>query len=429
MKARNKIRWGRWIAGGIVFAAIMAGLFMYGKQATSESRLVLEFATALETENTVRIGQLVYPDRGTRPIGEKNAERLLTYLLENNLLESALRDLDYNATSRSRDASNNSRLFAVQQQDKWLGMFQRSRIVVSTSSVEVTTNLAGTVIKLDDDTVATADSDEFRTQIGVLVPGSYRLEAVFTGAYATLRAETDVTVNGGDQQTPVDLSLNGGMVRIAVHENTAIEATALIYLDGQQVGTDMGEGLEIGPLALDGSHAVHAEKILPWGVARSLSIPVENDTIRLHIDPNTDGLKEAAINAVTTFILSYMEAYSHLDPSMIKQLADERKAQLAAGIEDYRSFGLRYEAQPKELAFDLDSIYVQTDADNSYWVAVSVRNTYLQRHYADEEPLPAFEEVTETVTYRLALVGDDWIVKHWLEEPNFSKTNVKLVNF
>lgn len=430
MKTRKKNRWSWWIAGSMVMTAILAGLYMYGKQTTSESRVVLAFASAMEAENSARIGQLVYPDRGNEPIGDKDAARLLTYLIDNNLLESALRETNFSENRSSdttgRDEGGERRLFAVRPHGKWLGIFQRYRIVVATSSIEAFTNLSGTAIKLEDEMIATADADDYRTLIGPLVPGSYRLEAAFAGAYATLRTEAYVTVKGGDEQNAVDLSLNGGMVHIKAND-----APATIYIDGHPVGTvvDTDEGLDFGPLALDGSNVVHAEKTYPWGVARSPSVPVENHDFRLDIDPNTEALKEAAINAVTDFVLSYMDAYSNLDASLLVRLADDRKEQLAAGIEDYRTFGLRYEAKPKELAFDMNSIYVQTDADDSYWMAVSVRNRYLQRHYADDEPLPAFEEVTETVTYRLALQGEDWIVNHWFEDPNFSNNRIKVFNF
>jgi hypothetical protein len=465
MKARQKFRW--WLAGCTIIVAVLAGLLAYGIQAPGESRLMLDFADALEAEDAFRIGKLVYADQGDEPIGERDAKRLLAYLAENNLLDRALDDIARSATAQGENGKRNhgdysvnspsstngtdsvtgtgststgsnssdsvkganrtnitgragSPLFAIQRDD-WFGLFQRARIVVSTSYVEVHTNLAGTSIQLEDERVATADSDDYRAKIGPLVPGRYRLEATFNGEYAKLNREAFVTVDGDHSPVVVDLSLNGGMVAIS-----ASDAPATIYLDGQQIGTAMGVELAIGPLALNGTNTVHAEKTYPWGIARSREVPVDSRNIRLEIDPNTEALKDEVIHAVAAFILSYMEAYSKLDPGLIRHLSADRVAQLADGMEAYRSFGFQYEAKPQQLAFDLDSIYVQAGDDDVYRVAVSVRNTYLQRHFTAEEPLPPFEEVTETVTYRLSLEGDQWIINNWIEEPNFSNKNLKL---
>lgn len=408
-KQRSRARrW--WMAGAGVLALALIVLFVYGRQAYSESRSVLAFIDALEAEDASRLSKSLVTDRGGQAVDEAGARKLLDYFAERNLTEQAIADVQRGYEGYMPD----TRLLAVVKVGKHFGLFDRYRIAVTTSTVEASTNFKDTVISLDGEAVATADSDDYRAELGPLMPGIYKLEASFDGEFAHLRAEQTIEVSGQGGTIPVDLALNGGTVQVeANYENAAI------FVDGRNTGKVTGADARIGPVALDGSSRMHAELAFPWGMAKSAAMPVQGERVRLQIDPNTDELKEAVMAAVASFIQSWSDAYNKQDASVVRHLSEERKAQLASGIEEYKSLGMVNETLDEKLVFDAGGISVQRSDDGTYRTAVSLRRTFVSRYYAVGEEPPPFDTFTDTMTYRLALIGDDWTVTDWYEEPHF----------
>lgn len=411
-------RW--WIVSAGVLALALAVLYVYGRQAYSESRSVLAFIDALEAEDASRLSESLVTDRGGQAVDEADARKLLDYFEANNLTDQAIADVQRGYEGYMPD----TRLLAVVKAGKHFGLYDRYRIAVTTTMVEATTNFKDAVIALDGEAVATADSDDYRAELGPLMPGIYELEASYDGEFAHLRAEQSIEVSGQGGTITADLSLNGGFVQVeADYEDAAI------YVDGRDTGKVTGGDVRIGPVALDGSSRVHAELAFPWGMAKSARVPIDSDKVTLRIDPNTDELKEAVMAAVASFIPSWSDAYNRLDAGAVKHLSEERKAELAAGIEEYKTLGMINETQEKKLVFDTGGIYVQQGEDGTYRTAVSLKRTFVSRYYAAGEEPPPFDTFTDTMTYRLTLKDDDWIVTDWYEEPNFDPVRSKEWNF
>jgi len=419
LKERGRAR--RWQLFGVsVLVLALAGLYVYGKQLYSESRSVLAFVDALQREDAARLAQSLREDRGGAPIDEARVRKLLDYLAENNLIDEAVAGLQRGYEGPMADG----RLFAVVKDGKHFGVYDRYRIAVATSEADVMTNFKGTDIKLDGETVATADSDEFSVRLGPLLPGSYKLEAVYDGEYAHMRAEQTMLVRGDEGLQTIDLLLDGGLIQVdANYEN------ASIYIDGKNTGAVTGSGERIGPVALDGSNRVLAELAFPWGMAGSAPMPIDSETIRVHIDPNTDAMKQAVMAAVSDFIRSWSEAYNKLDPSLVAHLSEDRRAELVRSIEEYKAHGLVYEAQERKLLFDTGSIYVQQDEDGAYTTAASLQRTYVSRYYGADELPPPMEAYTDTMTYRLVFSDGDWTVTDWYEEYHFNPAHTKEWSF
>ncbi|MBW5445667.1 hypothetical protein GE107_06260 [Cohnella sp. CFH 77786] len=417
-----KKRAGR-AALAVLLLAALCGLYVVGTQIASESNetgTILDFEMALRDGDAARVAELLHADDDKVAIDEPKAERLMAFLNQKGRLEEALKGL----RGESGDTGSVGRIFAIEKDGKRFGIFDRYRIVVRTSAIEVRTNYKGATVKLDGQPVATADSSDYRTEVGPLVPGSYRLEAEYIGKFATLKAERDVSVGGGRTGDPVDLSLNGEMVTVEANYDGAA-----IYIDGKDTGARTGGKDLLGPVPLDGTNRVHAEKEFPWGIAKSEPVPIRERTVRVVIDPNTEALKEAVMDAASGFIQSYMDAYNKLDPSAVRHSVPDKIAELASGIHDYKASGLIYEAHLKKLVFDTDSIYIQQEPDGSYRTAVSLQSTYDQRFYAAGETPPEPDEYTDTMTYRLVLKNGEWLVTDWYQDYDFNGKHTKVKTF
>jgi len=414
-KQRGSVRrW--WIVGVGVLVLAMSVLYVYGRQAYSEGRSVLAFIEALEADDASRLSESLVTDRGGEAVDEETVRKLLDYFAENNLTDQAIADVQRGYEGYVPD----TRLLAVVKAGKHFGLYDRYRIAVTTTGVEATTNFKDAVIALDGKAVATADSDDYRVELGPLLPGRYELEASYDGELAHLRAEQSIEVSGNGGTITADLTLNGGIVQVeADYEDAAI------YVDGHNTGKVTGGDVRVGPVALDGSSRMHAELAFPWGMAKSAQMPIEGDKVKLRIDPNTDELKEAVMSAAASFIESWSDAYNKQDPGVVKHLSEERKAELAIGIEEYKAQGMINETQEKTLVFDTDSIYVQPGGDGSYKTAVSLRRSFASRYYEAGETPPPFDAYADTMTYRLTLRDNGWIVTDWYEEPNFDPARTK----
>ena len=414
MKGRERMK--RWWMLGAGVMLLLVVLYVYGRQLYSESRSVLVFIDALQTEDAASLSASLITDKGNHAVDEETARKLLDYLAENNRIDEAIADLQMGYEGYMPD----SRILAVVKKGKHFGLYDRYRIAVATSEVRVSTNLEGTVITLGGQTVATADSDDYHAELGPFIPGTYELEAIYEGEYAHLRTEQKVEIAGADGMVTADLLFNAGMLQVeANYENAAI------YIDGMDTGAVTGGGDPLGPVALDGSNKVHAELAFPWGVAKSAPIPVGGETVQIRIDPNTDELKEAVMQAVSTCILTWTEAYNKLDPAVVMNLSEERRAELTASVEEYKAQGMKSETQEKKLIFDTDSIYVQQDEEGAYRAAASFQRTYATRYYTAEETPPPFETYTDTMTYRLSFMDGEWVVGDWYEEYHFNSAHTK----
>ncbi|WP_123043414.1 zinc ribbon domain-containing protein [Cohnella candidum] len=405
-----------WAAGGAAALILLAaGLYLFGRWTASESRTVRDFESALRGGDTAKVASMLVTDNDKAKMDEAAARTLLAYLKQDGRLDQAMKELSGSETG----------IFSVEKNGRQYVLFDRYRVVVHTGTVEARTNYNGAAIKLNGKTVATADSDDYSTQIGPLLPGNYKLEAVFAGDYATLKTEQTVTVNGGGNSAEsVDLSLQGEMVTI-----DANYPQAKIFIDDKDTGALTGGNDSLGPVSTDGSNLVHVEKEFPWGTAKSKPQPITGSSVHVELDPNDDALKDSVMLAASNFIESWMEAYNLLDPAVLKNSSADKKAGLEAGVEDYKKNGLRYESRLKKIVFDTDSIYVQQDSDGSFRTAVSVQSTYDQRFYAAGDTPPAYAEYTDTMTYRLVYEKGEWIVADWYQDYGFQNAHTKTMSY
>jgi uncharacterized membrane protein YvbJ len=411
-------RW--WSIGTVAFIAVLVGLYFFGKEMTGGSRYIQKFETALRAGDAARVAFMLKTEDDKLTMDEAKAKSIMGYIKSAGLQDAVIQDLKDQA---SKGAGGDT--FLVWEKDgKQYGIYDRYRIVVLASPVDAHTNYDGATIKLNGKPVATSDSEDFKTTVGPLLPGVYKLEAEYAGEYTTLRTEQEVTVTGGPHDGVVDLTMTGEQVSVDSNYTGAA-----IFIDDRDTGAVTGFAQSFGPVSLDGSNLVHVEKSFPWGTVKSKPVPIDSTNVHVELNPNTEELKEDVMKTASEFLQSWMEAFRKLDPSAVKHLAKDRKDAMTSSITEYKANGMIYEGQLKKLVFDKDSIYIQQEADGSFRTTVSVQNTYTQSYYASGEIPPAPSEYTDTFTYRLRYEDKQWIVTDWYEEYNFSQDNTKEMSF
>lgn len=408
-----------WIIGIAALAVIVIGGYLFGKYWTSADRQIASLEAAIRTEDALRLASLLHiGDEGT-PIDESQAKTIIAYVKSHDLLDDVAGDL-----KRQADGGEGTSFAVLVKDGSQFGFYQKYRIDVMTSTADVHTNYEGAKIFLDGKEVATADSDDFKTTVGPLVPGEYDLEARYAGEYTTLKAAHRLTATGSDPVGTVDLTLEGQYVKV----DSNFEGAA-IFIDGTDTGAVTGQDDELGPVAVDGSNKVHLEKAFPWGAVKSEEVPIDEASMRIEIDPNTDAMKETVMKDVSDFLLSWMDAYRKLDASAVRNLSKDQKASLASSIDSYKSSGLVYQGEIRKLVFDTDSIQLAEAGEGVFETAVSLQNTYTQTYYSSGETPPEPQEITDTFTYRLQYVGGKWTVTDWYMGYDYVGEHTKEMTF
>ncbi|MFD2673452.1 zinc ribbon domain-containing protein [Marinicrinis sediminis] len=267
-----------------------------------------------------------------------------------------------------------------QEGKKWF-FFDRYVFDVQPFYLEVQTNFKGTKLYINDEKVATADRVDYQRRFGPYLPGEYKVKAVYEGEYGKLQEESEVDLFE-QEQASMDLSLNGAYVMVF-----ASDPDAQLVSNGTAGETIPASGLQIGPVPLDGSIQLKAVKTYPWGEVESPAWSIEDDQdIYLDLNPVTAQLQDEVQQTVNEFAVSWIEAYTQLDPQLLLHVDEERRAFHQDDMDDLLKQGLLITGTPKSAEYDVESLTFNQYEDNIE-TTIDVRVLYdMSVYYQNEEP-------------------------------------------
>lgn len=420
----KRYKWG--LTAALAVILLVVGFVQIGKYLTDVDRLVAKTESALLEKDAAQLATLLQIEKGTTlTLNEESLQPFIRYLeSDSDALDELIDSLNdqasyYHETSSEEvtgDTFYNS-LIHLRKDGKQLLFFNHYVLEMTPVYVDVTTNYEAAAIYLDDLQVAVADSSDFKTTIGPLLPGLYTFKSEFAGEYTSLRNEQDqVLTSSDDDHEQLDMYLDGSYMMVRSNYDEAS-----IYIDGKNTGLATGEEVEIGPISMEGVNELYVEKEFPWGKVQSESLPVTDSYMYVELDPVNDAFQEAIMEATKEFILGWIDSLNTLDPTKARNLSGYMLESLTGYVQQYKDSGRTYQGKLNKVVFDLDSIGLGTNGDGNYTARVTVQN-YAEEVAYDQGVTPeAAVEEANPMTYELIYTDGEWVVEssynpYWFDD-------------
>ncbi|NLR32066.1 zinc ribbon domain-containing protein [Levilactobacillus tujiorum] len=222
MTKAKKIQW--WSIGGVVVLLII--FFVWGSQHYSR-------AATLDREiANIKSGKHLTT---TFTSGSSDLKLSKTKLLPvNRYYGEHAKALATLKTELQTSGTSNDGNFTYKQNGHHLFFFPKYQISVSPVYPTVTTNHTGNVIKLDNQKIATATTDDYTKKLGAMVPGEYHLQS-------SGKIGSHHLTNSGDYHITGSKTYDLELTTVSVTFNT-VPASA-IYLNGKKIGNADDSGM------------------------------------------------------------------------------------------------------------------------------------------------------------------------------------------
>jgi len=407
----------------IVFGSI-AGLvliflisFFMLQKLTGLDYTLEKFETALNDKDVKTLKSMIESSDSRAKLEEKHIEDFIAYLDENpsiqeevmSYLKSAAKSLE-----NGKKSTEDGYFLQLKKDGKSFLFFDDYQIQIRPYYVNIYTNYEGAKILLDGKEIGEANEADFYKQFGPYIPGKYKFEAVLDEKYGKLKTEQEVNLydSFGSNEVEVDLALYGDYIDI----ETGF-ADSEVFINGESVGiTDEYGYLEIGPISLDGSFKLHAEKTFPWGKGKSDEVIIEDDYYyELMISPLNEESEKNIATTLKDFEVQLVEAYRSMDVSKITTGAEELKVVVGENITQAKESKTKYVGVGiTEVSINLDSIeIVEDDGYYAYALGVITEVGALVPGDVSGDQLKEYENHVETYALEFYLTYDE-ASKKWL---------------
>lgn len=381
----------------------------------TEEKAVEKFKQALSDQDAKMLAGLVYSDNANMEINKDTIGGFLDFLEKNPSYQGEIVDSLYDQVSAMKDsgsreamASSESSVLELTKRGKKLLLFDDFKFKVQPYYFTVSTNYKDTDLFLNDEKIATADTNEYSKEVGPFLPGLYQVRAELENEYSTFDYEEELVLFNEMNDDYVDVHMEGYTIDVAADNN---KGTLLV--NGEKTDLNLEDELSFGPVPLDGSVTVQVQYDFPWGEEEtSDEIPVEDSYV--YIDnydlPVSEDLQEILMDTGNDYIESFYEAYNNLDPGKVTNISDDHLEEVKENIDYIKEKDLRFKGILQKTIFNLDTFTLNED-DGEYDATVTFTIVSQVDEYDEEdEPDLSDEEETAILGFTYDESDDTWLV-------------------
>jgi uncharacterized membrane protein YvbJ len=267
------------IVAVIIVVSVAIGMYFNEKKNSDPSLVVSQFEKAVKGNDTSKIMNIIKQGDARLEANKDMVEGYLKYLnADPQLLDSSIAELVEKANAMEKISSvsaSNVKLanqwFEISKTDKKWGLINQYQVEIKPFYVEVNSNLSDTVILLDGEEKGEVN-DDAPVKIGPILPGTYEVEAKYTGTYSTLEDKKKLDFSKAeDNLLKVGIQLSGSYITFVT------DSDADIYINGKKSSINPSSAVDIGPIATDGSVSVYAELDTEDDTLKSNTVTITND--------------------------------------------------------------------------------------------------------------------------------------------------------
>lgn len=308
------------IIGFLIIAAVLFGAYKFGAYKFSKEKQVNVMIEAFQKKDINAIDEIVKADDPSLKIKTEDIKAYMRYLKENPSYNKELlaylqkQTIDQKLTKDKASFKDGQ---IVEEGKEWF-LYPKYKFSMKSYYMSVSTTAKNAEIYVNDKKETEFSSGKTSKELGPYFPGTYVVKA--TAKTELTELETEEEVDLADEQSgkvEVDLSLEGKYVTISSDENDAT-----VFVNGKKRGKLNYGSYNLGPVSTDETVEVHLEKTTDFGVMKSESIKIGDQSTYYLKFP-----KETSSSAVGEFVRNHLydnvRAISLNDFSLIENNYDK----------------------------------------------------------------------------------------------------------
>ncbi|HFF3187814.1 hypothetical protein OB975_13305 [Bacillus cereus] len=308
------------LIGFLIVAAVLLGAYKFGANKFSKEKQVNVMIEAFQKKDVNAIDEIVKADDPSLKIKIEDIKAYMRYLKENPSYNKELLSYLQKETINQKlvkDKASFKDGQIVEDGKEWF-LYPKYKFSMKSYYMRVSTTAKNAEIYVNDKKETELSSDKTSKELGPYFPGTYVVKA--TAKTELTELETEEVVDLADEQSgkvEVELSLEGKYVTISSDENDAT-----VFVNGKKRGKLNYGSYNLGPVSTDETVEVHLEKATDFGVVKSESIKIGDQSTYYLKFP-----KETSSSAVGDFVRNHLydnvRAISLNDFSLIENNYDK----------------------------------------------------------------------------------------------------------
>lgn len=308
------------IIGFLIVATVLFGAYKFGANKFSKEKQVNVMIEAFQKKDVNAIDEIVKADDPSLKIKIEDIKAYMRYLKENPSYNKELLSYLQKETINQRlvkDKASFKDGQIIEDGKEWF-LYPKYKFNMKSYYMNVSTTAKSAEIYVNDKKETELSSDKTSKELGPYFPGTYVVKA--TAKTELTELETEEEVDLADEQggkVEVNLSLEGKYVTISSDEHDAT-----VFVNGKKRGKLNYGSYNLGPVSTDETVEVHLEKTTDFGVMKSESIKIGDQSTYYLKFP-----KETSSSAVGDFVRNHLydnvRAISLNDFSLIENNYDK----------------------------------------------------------------------------------------------------------
>ncbi|KMP32841.1 membrane protein [Bacillus cereus] len=308
------------IIGFAIIIILLFGAYKFGAYKFSKEKQINVMIEAFQKKDINAIDEFVKANDSSLKIKTEDIKTYMRYLKENpsynkQLLSYLQKETVDQELTKDKNSFKDGEI--VEEGKEWF-LYPKYKFSMKSYYMSVSTTAKNAEIYVNDKKETELSSDKTSKELGPYSPGTYVVKA--TAKTELTELETEKEVDLADEQgekVNVDLSLEGKYVSISSDENDAT-----VFVNGKKRGKLSYGNYKLGPVSTDGTVEVHLEKTTDFGVIKSESVKIGDQSTYYLKFP-----KETSSSAVGDFVRNHIydnvRAISLNDFSLIENNYDK----------------------------------------------------------------------------------------------------------
>ena len=283
MKKRTKIGL---FAAAFIAVCLCIGYYFVAQTLTPHA-ISQGFISAIKEKDVEELKSFINDGQVQLEATDEEVESYLTFIEENpDYLNQVIEQLEKltimyeNGENREATSYTENDGVAVNLKKsgkKWM-LFDRYVVEVSPVFIVVKTDTDETTVYINDEKVGTIDEDDEK-KYGPYLPGEYTVKTTVDGGYGVVETSEKVSSSSYyETKLYADADFSNHYVRLYTNDD---EATLVV--NGKSTEKTIGEIDKLGPIKLDGSIQLYAERVTDDGKERTEVVVVEEDTYSVNL--------------------------------------------------------------------------------------------------------------------------------------------------
>ncbi|WP_187370302.1 TcaA 3rd/4th domain-containing protein [Bacillus massilioanorexius] len=265
------------VLASMLFVGIVA-THIYMKQKYNPDVVISEFKEAIRNEDYESLAQIMNEGQNKLRVSKEEAKKYAVYLQQiyaSEELEELINRL-INEGNVITDGNGNKLFSLVEEKKKWF-FYPEYEIQFYPIELLVSSYYPGTDIFVDKEKMLTLVDTHKMNRVAYLFPGEHRLKATYKNEYTKLLFEEEIDFSNANQnRLKVTPKLEGKEVKIYSND-----VDAILYVNGKNTGKKISEVKEFGPVPMDGSVTIQAERTIGNLIEKTDAVTVVEPEVNL----------------------------------------------------------------------------------------------------------------------------------------------------